>query len=85
MSFYWNGHLDQVRDLLEQTRRDAQALRAADRRKDEFLGMLAHELRNPLSSGAHAAMLLIEGANENERSWAAEVINRQVVHLSRRV
>ena len=75
----------QVRDLLEQTRRDAETLREADRRKDEFLAMLAHELRNPLSSVAHAATLLLDGADESERAWAAGVIARQSGQLARLV
>ncbi len=61
------------------------ALREADRRKDEFLAMLAHELRNPLASVANAATLLAEGAGESDRVWAAEVITRQSSQLARLV
>jgi signal transduction histidine kinase/ActR/RegA family two-component response regulator len=63
----------QVRDLLR-------ALDAADRRKDEFLAMLAHELRNPLAAVANAASLLNAGAEERE--WASEVIVRQSSQLA---
>ncbi len=61
------------------------ALRDADRRKDEFLAMLAHELRNPLASVTNAATLLLEGAGESDRAWAAEVITRQSGQLARLV
>lgn len=63
----------QVRDLLRE-------LDAADRRKDEFLAMLAHELRNPLAAVANAALLLNAGAEERE--WACEVISRQSTQLA---
>ena len=62
-----------------------QALRDADRRKDEFLAMLAHELRNPLASVANAATLLREGVGDGDREWAAEVITRQSGQLARLV
>lgn len=75
----------QVRGLLEQTARDAETLRQASRRKDEFLAMLAHELRNPLSSVTHAAALQRETSDDADRSWAAEVITRQTAQLSRLV
>lgn len=75
----------QVRDLLEQTKRDSEALREASRRKDEFLAMLAHELRNPLSSISHAARLQREARHENDHDWAKEVISRQAAQLSRLV
>lgn len=75
----------QVCELVEQTRRDAEALREAARRKDEFLAMLAHELRNPLSSISNAAHLLNEDADADERSWAADVVSRQTAQLSRLV
>ncbi|MBY0396754.1 MAG: GAF domain-containing protein, partial [Thermoleophilia bacterium] len=54
-------------------------LRETDRRKDEFLAMLAHELRNPLSSIKNAtALLRLVGKAEEHRDWAQEVIDRQV-------
>jgi PAS domain S-box-containing protein len=55
----------------------------ADRRKDEFLAMLAHELRNPLSAINSAAQLLGKLEAEKELEWANEVIVRQVKHLAR--
>lgn len=75
----------QVRGLLDQTAKDAEALRQASRRKDEFLAMLAHELRNPLSSVTHAAALQREASDDADRSWAEEVITRQTAQLSRLV
>jgi signal transduction histidine kinase len=39
----------QARDYLAERERTTEALRQADRRKDEFLAILAHELRNPLA------------------------------------
>ena len=63
-----------------------QALIEADRRKDEFLAMLAHELRNPLAPIRNAVQLLRRvGPNESELRWAREVIDRQVEHLARLV
>ncbi len=64
----------QVRELLSE--RDA-----ADRRKDEFLAMLAHELRNPLAAVANAASLLATPSAE-EQEWAVGVITRQSTHLA---
>ena len=57
-----------------------------DRRKNEFLAMLAHELRNPLAPIRSAAELLrmLEIDNEN-LNWASEVIARQVDHMVRLV
>src|SRR5690606_4793258 len=60
-----------------------EALREADRRKDEFLATLAHELRNPLAPIRHATKILdLENANEQQRRWAREVIARQVQHMA---
>ena len=50
-------------DVTERLRAEA-ALRDADRRKDEFLAMLGHELRNPLSAIRNATTLLKEGATD---------------------
>ncbi|VXB45920.1 putative Histidine kinase [Massilia sp. 9I] len=58
------------------------SLREQDRRKDEFLAMLAHELRNPLAPIASAAEVLkISTAPERIRA-SSEVIGRQVRHMT---
>jgi PAS domain S-box-containing protein len=53
-----------------------------ERRKDEFLAMLAHELRNPIAAIASAASLSSPEGSREDLAWAADVINRQVRHLS---
>jgi PAS domain S-box-containing protein len=59
------------------------ALREADRRKDEFLATLAHELRNPLAPIRNAAKLLeAPGADERQRQWGRDVIARQVQRMA---
>jgi PAS domain S-box-containing protein len=59
-------------------------LRSADRRKDEFLATLAHELRNPLAPIRTAAQMLTLPALEREQlAWARQVIHRQVEHMAR--
>ena len=65
------------------TNTDISALAEADKRKDEFLAMLAHELRNPLSPISSAAQLLtIPGISPERVQHASRVINRQVVHMT---
>jgi len=60
-----------------------EALRQADRRKDEFLAMLAHELRNPLAPIAAAADLLALGRlNEPHVKQTSAIIARQVLHMT---
>ncbi len=62
------------------------ALREADKHKDEFLAMLAHELRNPLAPIQSAAQLLrAKGAPGPELEWARDVIDRQMRQLARLV
>ena len=62
------------------------ALQEADRRKDEFLAMLAHELRNPLTPIRNAAHILGQpGLNEPRITWARDIIERHVSHLTRLV
>src|SRR5436190_16366450 len=57
-----------------------------DRRKDEFLAMLAHELRNPLAPISNAVHVLqISDQDPVRREWAAEVIGRQLRQLVRLV
>ena len=65
-------------------RRLEEALRDADRRKDEFLATLAHELRNPLAAVSHAAEVIrLKGPGDTELRWSQDVIHRQVFHLKR--
>ncbi|MGH8261797.1 MAG: ATP-binding protein, partial [Steroidobacteraceae bacterium] len=59
------------------------ALKEADRRKDEFLATLAHELRNPLAPIRHCVKLLeLPGTDERRREWCREVIGRQVQRMA---
>jgi len=59
------------------------SLQEQDRRKDEFLAMLAHELRNPLAPiSAAADMLKFGTAGEARVRKASEVISRQVRHMT---
>ena len=58
-------------------------LHEADRRKDEFLAMLAHELRNPLAPISAAAHLLqATGHDQGKVRHASEIISRQVSHMT---
>ncbi len=67
-------------------RRAHEALQEADRQKDEFLAMLAHELRNPLAPIRNAIEVLrLAGTTEANLQWARDVIDRQVGHMSRLV
>jgi PAS domain S-box-containing protein len=71
------------RRLEDELRQRAQELADADRRKDEFLAMLAHELRNPLAPLSTSLHLI--GANAAERQRFLEMAERQVRHLVRLV
>jgi PAS domain S-box-containing protein len=64
-------------------KRAEQALKDADRRKNEFLAMLAHELRNPLSAISNAVELSNRAAADSATAeWGRDVIKRQVGNLS---
>ncbi|MEO6824843.1 MAG: ATP-binding protein [Nitrosospira sp.] len=64
-------------------KRAEEKLQDADRRKDEFLTMLAHELRNPLAPiGAAAQLLGIAEIDESRVKQASEIITRQVDHIT---
>jgi PAS domain S-box-containing protein len=68
----------------ESALRESEArLREADRRKDEFLAVLAHELRNPLAAIASATVVAQTPGLESKWDWCKEVIGRQVKHLTR--
>ncbi|MFA7386849.1 MAG: PAS domain S-box protein [Thiohalobacteraceae bacterium] len=69
-------------------RSQTEELAIAHRQKDEFLAMLAHELRNPLAPISNSVQLLkIQGPEQREQSlpWAIDVIDRQVGQISRLV
>lgn len=77
---------DQRRQMLRQ--RDeleayAAQLRAADRRKDEFLAVLGHELRNPLMALRAGLQLLEREADGSKAGVIRERMGTQVLHLSR--
>src|SRR5262245_32584877 len=60
------------------------ALREADRRKDEFLATLAHELRNPIAPIRYAVQVMnLKGPTTTEVRWAIDVIERQTKHMAR--
>jgi PAS domain S-box-containing protein len=64
-------------------RRAEIVLREADRRKDEFIAILAHELRNPLAPIRQAALISkAPGATEAQKRWSHDVIDRQVQYMS---
>jgi signal transduction histidine kinase len=84
--------LAMVRSLLrmrraeQELRRRAEELAEADRRKDEFLAMLAHELRNPLAAIVTAVGLLERRHPVDEREQRMRtIIHRQSRHLTRLV
>jgi signal transduction histidine kinase/DNA-binding response OmpR family regulator len=63
-----------------------QDVQEADRQKNEFLSMLAHELRNPLAPIRNAVHVLhLQASDQPETHWARDVIDRQVKHLTRLV
>jgi PAS domain S-box-containing protein len=67
-------------------RKSNEQLREADRRKDEFLGMLSHELRNPLAPIRNSSYILRHAPSGSEPARRAQgVIERQTEHLSRLV
>jgi len=61
----------------------AKALQEADRRKDEFLATLAHELRNPLAPLRHGLDLLRMNPDSAAAGEVKEMMDRQLVHLVR--
>jgi signal transduction histidine kinase/ActR/RegA family two-component response regulator len=64
----------------------ARELQQADRRKDEFLALLAHELRNPLAPLRNAINIMnTKGSTESDATWCRGVIDRQTSHLTRLV
>jgi signal transduction histidine kinase len=90
---HWSGEdIALAEDVAERTwdaierARAQDALHSADRRKDEFLAMLAHELRNPLAPIYSAAQLLRTGKlNATRIQETSKLIERQVDHMRKLV
>ena len=78
-----------TRELVEanaELRKQAADLAEADRNKDEFLAMLAHELRNPLAPVRNALQILkMSELLEPRLRWSRDVMERQVKHMARLV
>jgi PAS domain S-box-containing protein len=71
---------------IDDIKRTEETLKRADRRKNEFLAMLAHELRNPLAPIRHSVELLRSlGPPDPNLNYARDVIDRQAQQLTRLV
>ena len=79
------GYLvDTFNAMLDEVGRRSAALEDADRRKDQFLAVLSHELRNPLNPILNAVTVLRLGKARNTNiDWAVEMIERQARQLAR--
>lgn len=69
--------------LLNESRKYAEALKEADRRKDEFLATLAHELRNPLAPIRNGLHILKMSPNPKIAEDVRDMMDRQMTHLVR--
>ena len=79
------GFVAHVLDISER-KRAADTLKETDQRKDEFLAMLAHELRNPLAPISNAIHIMkLPSPDETQLAWCRDVIGRQVEHMVRLV
>ncbi|MDQ9171933.1 ATP-binding protein [Oxalobacteraceae bacterium R-40] len=81
-----SGEVESIRGVfldVTERKRAEEELVEADRRKDEFLAMLAHELRNPLAPISAAAQLLkIAQHDESTVNRTSDIITRQVAHMT---
>ena len=71
---------------IDDRKRMEEALKEADQRKDQFLAMLAHELRNPLAPISNAVQIMkVQGLSGPHFDWSVKVIEDQVKHMTRMV
>jgi PAS domain S-box-containing protein len=77
------GYVGSMIDITDRKSMEEE-LREADQRKDEFLAMLGHELRNPLAPiRSAAAVMRYMAVDDPKFTWVREVIERQVAHMTR--
>src|SRR3954471_7104502 len=74
--------MSQQRELEESLRQRSADLEEADTHKNEFLAMLAHELRNPLAAVRNALTLASRSGTAEDIQWSLDVINRQVLNFA---
>ncbi|HEX3127377.1 MAG TPA: ATP-binding protein [Thermoanaerobaculia bacterium] len=80
------ARLADTEETMRELQRRADELAAAERRKDQFLAMLAHELRNPLAPIRNAVELMRQvETNDPSFQSSREMVERQVKHLARLV
>lgn len=78
------GLLDENSRLLAQSREQSEMLQNQDRRKNEFLATLAHELRNPLAPIMSAVEVVRNGhLSKEEEVEVYDIVQRQVQHMVR--
>ena len=79
-----NRDMTDRKTLENELSRRVNELKAADQHKNEFIGTLAHELRNPLAPVVNAVELLrIKDLPEAEEDWCREVLERQLKQMGR--
>lgn len=75
-----------LQDEIQERRRTEARLEQANRRKDEFLAMLSHELRNPLAPIGNAVEIIRRlGGHDPKLMWANDITDRQLRQLTRLV
>jgi signal transduction histidine kinase/CheY-like chemotaxis protein len=75
-------HLAELQRLKDELIRQSNRLIDADRRKDDFLAVLSHEIRGPLSAMGSAVKLLQFDRTPERDQWIADVLSRQVKNLT---
>jgi signal transduction histidine kinase/ActR/RegA family two-component response regulator len=77
---------EEDKQVQERLREQAEALQEADRRKNDFLAILAHELRNPLAPVRNAVQIMrLKSPHDPDLQWAREVVERQVQQMAHMV
>jgi two-component system CheB/CheR fusion protein len=76
--------LEESKQLAEKLSQHMEELKVADQKKNDFIAVLSHELRNPLAPIVNAvAILRTQGVSESKLEWCRDVIQRQVQQMVR--